>query len=142
MEASARLALLGKDASWANAFAAGNPAARAEFKTLTALIASGKPADFALAGVRPLNHVDTGEVSLSDLTEGVAALRERGVGDEAIAHLLHDKPVSAEEVALAKAWRAQHFGDPDWTKRYLAGDVAARREATLSAMIIATEVRR
>lgn len=140
-EARARLAELAANPKWSADYLNGDLAARREFQTVTSLIAEGSDADLALAGVVPENLVDFGPgASIRDQAAAVPDFRKIGIGDKAIRQLLTDQPISQREHDLAEQWRHQHLKDAEWTKRWLAGDVAAAREMTLCSIVLSSSI--
>lgn len=59
---------------------------------------------------------------------------------EVRAHLHAGNKVTGEEVRDAARWRDRHFADDAWVKKYLGGDVDARREMALCNTILAGNI--
>jgi hypothetical protein len=141
-EAHRRLEALSSDSTWSQRLLNNDAAARKEFNSLTALVAGGTDADFAIAGVLPEFHVDSGTgAPLRDQLAAVPQLREAGIDDEAIRQVLTDQPVTKAEHDLAKQQHADRMSDPEFTKRWFGGGRAETREMTLLSIILSSEIK-
>ncbi|MCG2639661.1 MULTISPECIES: hypothetical protein [Bradyrhizobium] len=123
--AQARRDELVGNAEWRERYLNGGPAERTEMHSLNEVIAGQAQADQQM-----------------DRSLSIDFARDRGVSEETIKyHLIDRTPISAEEHAAALRWRQSHFADPKWRELYMTGDVTARREATLSSILISSPVK-
>jgi hypothetical protein len=113
------------NAEWRNRYLSGGADERTEMSSLNAIIANQAAQETALEG-----HLS------------VDFARDRGVSEQVIKHHLIDRsPITPEEHAAALRWRQSHFQDPTWRDLYMKGDMTARREATLSSILISSPVK-
>jgi hypothetical protein len=137
-EASARLAALAADKDWSDKLLAGDVGATKEFHQLSELVAAGgSDVDMAMAGVTPSGIPDS---SFRLMAASVPWLREMGISDGSIRQLLSDQKVSKEEHRLVSDFKARHMRDPEWTKKYLAGDMDARKLMTLCNIVMSVGI--
>lgn len=141
VEASARLDVLKADKTWRENYLAGRVEERREFDALTQLVASGNQADFAMAGIKPEGHIDGGPgAALRDQIAQVPIMRAAGISEGAIRQLLEDRKVSQQEYDAVKQLQTARHGDPDWVRKLLSGDHAAKRESLLMSIVLSSEI--
>lgn len=143
--AAARLELLASDKDWGVRLLSNDVAARAEFARLTELSSTLSETDLAMIGHVPPNYVhfnSASEAGLPEMAAAAADLREVGISPDSIRQLLDDREVSADEYQMVKHLHDQRFSDKAWTDRYMKGDLAARREATLMAIVLSAQIKR
>jgi hypothetical protein len=143
-QARAAIESLSSSSEWRERFFRGDPQARREFGELTAKVVAGDQTASALAG-DPLPAADTveltgsvlgGRIPARALASEVASLRSAGISDGAIAQLLDGHAMTPYEVEAVSRYKSLRLGDPEFTKRYLAGGWAERREMTLISMVL------
>lgn len=142
-DAARRLEILSKDKAWADRLFAGDVAANKEFKELNALAASGDDTADLIAGTatlqQPFETTIDGQLPRRVVADVVSSLRELGLSDGSIGEALNGGKFTSAELAAVKVFRNSRHGDPDWCKRLLAGDYAARREHVLLSIILSSE---
>lgn len=137
--AHARLAELTGNAAWGAKLLAGDTAVKAEFTTLSTIIAgpeAAAPTAEQLAGrsERASNDANTREF--------IRSTRESvDVSDGVLAQIIGGEKVSKAEFDAAKAWKSRHFADEGWTKRLLAGDAEAKRDWFNCSVILSSNVK-
>jgi hypothetical protein len=62
------------------------------------------------------------------MAEFAGALRENGFDDRAVECVLREQKVTTAEREAARIRRAELLADPEWSARYLKGDVKARHD--------------
>jgi hypothetical protein len=139
-EAVTRLEQLKGDPAWRDQFLAGNGPQKAEFHTLTAMIAGGDSIDKAMAGV-PLDGPLQPSSHLTNI--GVAnTLREIGIRDEIIKDVIAGThKVTRAEFEMTERWKRDHVADKDWCDRYMNGGALEKREMTLANIILSGGIR-
>lgn len=129
-QANDRLQELSADKGWGKKLLAGDVETRREFSALMDLKHKGDRIDAAVAGkleFQPLQVVEAGQLSDGNFAAGVQALKDVGIPDPVIHAFLSDEPVSPEDVQAIRELETRLKGDAEWTKKLLAGDVAARQ---------------
>ena len=140
-EAQLKLNELAHDKQFADQVMSGNITARETLDRLTEMVASGSPADLALAGVMPENHVNANPgASLQDMIAAIPSMREAGISEDAIRQVLEDRPVTRAEYAMTEQLQRERMNDPEWRNRLLAGDHQAKREFTLMSIVLASQI--
>jgi hypothetical protein len=144
-DARARLDVLKRDASFANALFSGSIAARKEWDELTAKAAGGDDVGDAVAGIVELavplfETTANGELPRRHVEGAIAALRDAGVNDASIEQAINLPPISRAEHAAAVAFKNMRQGDADWVKKLLANDYTARREHTLMCVLLSSPI--
>lgn len=145
-EAKAKLDYLARDREWGKKLEAGDTETQKEFHTLTALAAEAQPADQldkVIAGTaeRPMfETVTDGQLSTGKLMSAVDGLRKVGISDDAIREAMNGGKNSAVIHRAVQELKAKLFGDQAWVKRYLDGGAVERRQATLIAIALNSEV--
>jgi hypothetical protein len=138
---AARAALTAKtaDPEWSRRFFQGDQAARAEFAELTGKVAAGDPTADALAGAPTTEFEVTAglEMNSRNRADAVAGLRELGMPDEVITQQIEGGEVGLPELTMARMAKSARLSDSAWVQRFMAGDLAAKREMTLINTIIA-----
>jgi hypothetical protein len=132
--AAARLELLASDKDWGTRVLRNDVTAKAEFARLTQLSSTLSETELAMIGHVPSGYVhfnSASEAGLPEMAVAAADLLAVGISPDSIRQLLDDREVSAEEHRAVKHLHDQRFSDKAWTDRYMSGDQAARREATL-----------
>jgi hypothetical protein len=137
-DASARLEQLKNDPAWRDDFLAGRAEHKAEFRSLTKMIASGDDFDKAIAGVlydgiQPSGHL--ANVGTAEM------LRSLGADDGVIRQVLAGQPVSKEERASAAATKDRLLKDSTFVDKYTAGNEEARRQVTLLNVILSSPIK-
>jgi hypothetical protein len=119
-----------RQAAKAAAFATWNYQQGAPF---TAYVTALETADNAfITAVNPGGLVPSAHAVAAE----IPALREIGLSDAVIEELLRDNHTATpEEIALVQRARAVCHSNPEWVRRYLAGDAECRRIATLMAIV-------
>jgi hypothetical protein len=144
--AAARLELLASDKDWGVRLLRNDVAAKAEFARLTQLSSTLSQTELALIGHVPPGYVhfadSASNAGLPEMAAGAADLLEVGISPDSIRQLLDDREVSADEYQMVKHLHDQRFSDKAWADRYMKGDLAARREATLMAIVLSASVKR
>jgi hypothetical protein len=138
-EAVTRLTQLSADGEWANAVLSGNGPQVAQFKSLQEMIATGDNVDKAVSGV-----LEDGPFQQSGHIQNVgvaASLRDQGIRDEVIREVLSGRPVTQQEHEMAVRWKADHMGDSEYVKKYLAGEREQVREMTLVNIILSSPIK-
>ena len=141
-EARARLTQLNADKNWADKLMNGDAAARAEFKTLTEMVA-GSTDPFAAENEVVNSLDDRHAMPKARYDHMVEGLREQGMTAES-AQYLRDldagKSVARPTAGDAKAAQAaldRLSRDSEWAKKVLAGDVKANALRTRLGNVIA-----
>lgn len=101
---------------------------------------SAAPIDKAMAGefldgvIQPSGHL---------VQIGVAShLREIGIREEIIKDVVGGThAVSKEEYAATERWKAERMRDPEWVKRYLAGEGEPKEKMMLADIILSGGVK-
>jgi hypothetical protein len=146
-EARARLDHLVGDREWAKKLEAGDAEVNKEFHALTALAVDLRPADRLDAALR--GEVSPGliETTTADnplttrkLASAVEGLREAGISDDAIRQAINGGKDHPDVLRAVQELKAKLFGDAAWVKRYLDGGAVERRQATLIAIALNSEV--
>jgi len=136
------------DKDWVSRFERGSPAAKEEFTRLTTQIANGDRLGQILAGNdKPLPFQTTigksaGGDDLTDADLRIAAktLREAGLNDDAIRQAVEGRPVTKAERNLVQQFKRARESDASWRKALFDGDLEARREHALMAIVLAAPV--
>jgi hypothetical protein len=135
-EASTRLNQVrsGADPKWNEAFLAGNPARVQEFHDWHELAAKGDDIDRAMAGM----YQEGSNTSDHILQMGAAGmLQEMGIRPEIVRDVITSKhTVTQAEYDATKLFKADRMTDPEFVKRYLAGDHEAKRKMMLADIIL------
>jgi hypothetical protein len=145
-EAKARLDHLVRDGEWGKKLEAGDADTNKEFHALTTFAAEAQPADQldrVLAGTaeRPMiETVTDGQLSTGKLMSAVDGLREVGLSDDVIREAINGGKNSAAIHRATQELKTKLFSDPAWLKRYLDGGAAERKQATLIAIVLNSEV--
>ncbi|WP_441232685.1 hypothetical protein [Bradyrhizobium sp. 1200_D9_N1_1] len=138
-EAATALAARMADKSWADGFLKGGPQV-AEYQKLSEVAAKKTDADqvtLAMEGkYLPVNNAD--HITMMG-TAGM--LREAGIESDVIKQVLSGGPVSAEERATAEKVKSKLMGNPDWSKKWLAGDAEAKQQMMLLNIVLASDVK-
>jgi hypothetical protein len=93
--------------------------------------------DAAIAGTLqpdPFEISGQGKLATRDLLAGIQELRDLNVEDKQIERLLKDEPISAADRAWVESYERELLGSQDFVKRFLSGDLAARRELTVAKL--------
>jgi hypothetical protein len=96
-----------------------------------------------LAGTaeRPMiETVTDGQLSTGKLMSAVDGLREVGLSDDVIREAINGGKNSAAIHRATQELKTKLFSDPAWLKRYLDGGAAERKQATLIAIVLNSEV--
>lgn len=145
-EAEAKLNELTADTeagrSWSAKWLGGDAATVAEFKTLVEA-KNAKPAggDFlsrVINGTAELPLVDShsgNTLTVRNQMLLAELLRDLGFTETSVRQYFDGTPNSKEVVDAAESLRADRLADPEWTKRWLNGGRAERREMALMTMI-------
>lgn len=138
-EAATRLSTLSADAEWRGKFLAGNGPQVREWNELHQLAANGDNIDMAMAG----KFLPGGQSSEHIVQmETAAMMQELGIRSEIIRDALSDKhTVTRAEFEATKVWKADRMTDPEFTKRWLAGDREAKRKMMLADIILTGNVK-
>jgi hypothetical protein len=146
-EAKARLDHLVRDGEWSKKLDAGDADTHKEFHALTALAAdlpAGDRFDAALRGEVPPGLIETtdgsNKLTTHKLASAVEGLREVGLSDDVIRQAVNGGKDDPAVLRALAEFRDKLFGDPAWTKRYLDGGAVERRQATLIAIALNSEV--
>jgi hypothetical protein len=146
-EARARLNALSSDKEWGAKFVSGDADAHQEFKGLTELSARADAEtdriDAVLDGKAAVPMFETttdGELPTRHLVSAVDGLRELGISDGAVRQALEGDKVTRAEHEMAKHHREAMHSNPDWVKKFLAGEHGARRESLLLSIILSSDV--
>ena len=141
--AEARTVLDGKmaDKLWGARLLSGDVAAKTEWRELQDLINRPDSSDAvaaAMSSADPRGIIqDSGAVEL----RGMAGhLREMGLSEVQVRETLEGKEPTADEVDLAKRWKAQTFKSKEFAARLFAGEPDAR-QSLLAANIILSSVK-
>jgi hypothetical protein len=138
-EAAARLETLKADAGWRERFLANEGAAKKEFHELSNMIVNGPASDsaveLAMSGKLPPNP----SVDQQMMTGTAQKMREMGFPQLAIHETIVGKAPTEADVERARVWKAQVMRNPDFTKRYLAGDGDAAREMMAANIVLASQ---
>jgi hypothetical protein len=125
-------AYVAKENESADSIAAGRAARAAEFDA-----AIKPPADPS-----PFKTAFTASISDQAIDRGFENIRSTfGLGAKAYAELREQPFVTADERALAEGWKTQHMRDPEWVKKYLAGDADANRLMLVSNILLTKPVK-
>ena len=121
---------------------AGDVATTQELHRLTAAVAGSTGPDVLKHAIAPSTGLGfdltlPGQIPARDRAAAIDELRSSGIPDGAIAEAFTGKQFTTEEVARARALKAQRMGDAEWTKRLMNGGYAERREFTLMSIILA-----
>lgn len=139
-EASNRLNQAQADKNWTQSFLGGNPARVKEFNEWHELAAKGDSTDLAMAGL-----YQPGGMNSRDHIQNMgtaAMLQEAGIRPQIIRDVLTDKhTVTQAEYDATKLWKEDRMTDPEFVKRYLAGDSEAKRKMLLADIILTGDVR-
>jgi hypothetical protein len=144
-----KLAELERNPAFRAKLLSGDAAATAEYRRLNEAVSDpAAQADFALAGLKPTNHVDAtpGAMGMREQIEAVKDLRSMGWSDAAIREAISGedaatrKAFSPEIIARAKTMRADRMSDPEWQRQLFAGNQAVARESQYLSVIIGSEV--
>jgi hypothetical protein len=145
-EALARRAALERDPEFLARLQRGDVASTEEFTKLNTMIAEGaSPVDMAMAGLIPSGHLGETTTPENPTTVRTMALmaetyREWGLNEACVMEALEGAKHPPHIYREAMNRRAERMGDPEWTKRLLAGDFAANKEFVLLSSILAGEV--
>lgn len=152
VEAHRKLAALQGSKEWRDLYFGGNAAAARDFQELTAMIANGSEADFAVAGIVPEHHYNTGPgAGLQDQISAANDMRARGLSvagvnewlaregidpatmsnEKAIHSILSDVKPSPATHEAAKAEHARLMSDKDFWEAFNMGDPWARTHFTI-----------
>lgn len=143
-DARRRLDALSGDKAWGKLFLSGDMTARREFADLSAMVAAGDDVADAIDGKAPPPQFETtfgGEQPRRVVNEVIADMREAGLSDAAIGEAIRGDPISKQEVEQVRQMQRMRLGDPDWCKRLLAGDYAARREHILMSIVLTAPIK-
>jgi hypothetical protein len=136
--ANVRLAELSSDKSWGDRLVAGDTAVRAEFDGLTRLI-SGTDTSVTAEQLAARSEREANDRNTQDFIRGV---REQvDVRDEVLQQVIRGEKVSQAEFDAAKQWQSRHFQDQAWVRKFLAGDLEAKKEHFLASVILASEIK-
>jgi hypothetical protein len=146
-EAAAKLDRLAADPEWQQKFNAGDVETRREWRELVAMKSGRNSIDDVLAGTAnpsPFETVTAGEISTQNLMQAVEWLREDGIPDEGIRHVVESlrpggkSPFTKQDVAAARAWKHRAMQDRAWVERYLNGAPVERHHMTaVNAILVA-----
>jgi hypothetical protein len=144
-DARARLDVLSRDASFANALFSGSIAARQQFDSLIAAAAGGDDVADAVAGIvepaLPLIEATAfGSLPRRAIETTIAGLRDAGLNDATIAEAINLPPVSRAEFMAVQGFQAKCHGDAEWRGRLLSGDYEARRQHTLICVVLSSPI--
>jgi hypothetical protein len=129
--AAARLDAIKADPAWREAFAKGDIKATGEHAELFRVIysdADGPTKEAAQARVE--------RESLVNYYRSVAH-----ISDDVAKMVVEDSPVSADERQRAELEWQRLKGDPEWVRKWLAGDRQARTQKTLIDIIMARPIK-
>jgi len=148
-EASAQLDKLMNTAKWVTRLEAGEARAKEEFTALCSVKAGADRVGEILAGNdAPLPFQTTiGEsaggdgLTDADLRIAVKTLRAAGVNDDSVRQAIEGKPVTKAERRMVEDFKRSREGDPTWIKALFDGDLEARREHALMAIVLAAPVK-
>jgi hypothetical protein len=140
-QASARLAVLQDNKDWGSKLLTGDASVVAEFKGLTAKIATAVvPDDTHLLSLDRSPPVDTAygsELFTADKLAFVAGFRSAGLSEPEVAEAMNgNRTYSAEEVAFARNLLNERMADEGWSRRLMNHDVAAYREMKRLSVIL------
>lgn len=143
-QAQARLAELQQSQEWIGRLMSGDPKARGEFDAIHQMIAGADDqVDRAIAGNADpvLGEVAIeGELSTRQTAEAITGLRELGLRDEVVAEAIRGAVYPESVVRQAADLKRTRMSDPEWTKKFLAGSAAERREMTLMNVILSGKI--
>jgi hypothetical protein len=128
-EAAAKLATLTSDGAWAARLLSADPAALAEFNSLSRQAASAD-ADVAMAA-----GLDPGSTEAGRIAADLPALREH-LSDGVIKELLAGRESTPAEVDAARRFQNMRHSDETWVARLLKGEHEAVRESRLCSIIL------
>jgi hypothetical protein len=143
-EASARLQQLVADKDFGARYLAGGVAERKEMDRLHALADQGDKVQDAINNTAApetftIETIGPGELNSRDRASMVNALRDAGLGDDAILQAMHgapvDRPVGRAELMAAKALKSALFGNKDWRDRLFAGGWREKNQTLLISTI-------
>ena len=136
-DAAAKLERFTQDRGKGQKLQAGDVETRREFDELVKAAADANPIEAAMTGKLP--ELPTGEQVLMKNTAGM--LKEFGIRDEVIRETLSGQPVTQAEHDATKIWRDQHLADKEYVKKWLNGDIEARKEMMLASIILSSKIR-
>jgi hypothetical protein len=139
-EATARLDQIrsGSDPKFTEAFLAGHPERVREFHDWHSLAASGTDdIGTAMSGILPASSSSDQRLMV------VTAEMLKGIGFTplSIRETLEGRPATQAEVDLARQWKSDHYSNPDWVKKLMAGDVEAHRQMLTANVILNSPVK-
>jgi hypothetical protein len=111
---------------------AGDGVTRREFDQLAQAAAKIDPVDSVMSGFLP--DVPTSEMRL--MSEAASWLRDIGIREEVVRETLSNQSTTQEIHDAAVNWKKQHMSDAEFVKKYLNGDLEARRLMTLCAIVL------
>ena len=138
------------NAAWSDRFMNGHVETKREFESLTEMVASAHSRlDMILDGTAEAqfmevtsNDPDIGPALSTDkMSQLVAQFRESGFSDATIRQAFGQVSVTPEEHRTVSALKDQKMANADFQKRYLAGDLEARREMDLMNIVLNSPIK-
>jgi hypothetical protein len=126
------------DKAWGAKLFAGDVATTTEYRDLRALINNPDPADSVTVAMSSQDLGMLPNAAAVELRGAAGYLREMGLNDVQVRETLEGKEPTAEEVAIARQWKAQSFKSQDFVKRMMAGEPDVRRQLLVANIILSS----
>jgi len=110
---------------------AGDGATRREFDALAQAAAEADPTAAVMAGVLP----EVPSSDLREMSELASYLRDLGMSESLVKETISNQETTQEIRDAAVNWEKQHLSNEEFVKRYLNGDIEARRLMTACAIV-------
>lgn len=136
-DAQNHLNALTADKSWQDRFLNGDVAAVKEFKTLTGAIVDGGTADDVVTSIMGGKAPEIGNSEQRQMASTVELFRSLAIDDGVAKQFLSGQKVSPQEYQAVANLKRELMGSAEFSKAYLAGDVAAqKRMTTINAVLV------
>jgi hypothetical protein len=136
-EADAQIARMIIDRKFGDRLLNGDPVALREFHAAhEAKENESGQVDQLLDGKSPVLQTGEGQLPIQAQLDVIESFRILGLSDGAIREAFEGTPVSKAELETVRLFRERRLADKEFTKRYLSGDLEARREMTLANIVL------
>jgi len=112
---------------------------RRTFHDLHELISKGDGIDQAMSGVLPDGIIQDG--AQVQMAGTVAMMREMGIRGDVIREALTGYEPSQALIDETTRYKADLMSNPEWRKKFMSGDVEARRQKFLANSILTDGIR-
>jgi hypothetical protein len=140
-EAQARLTSLVENKEWGAKLVAGDVAVTRQYRELLNKAAETDDSTIAAAMAGKVDYSAGTSTEQRHMALTADWFRSLGIRDEVARQFLQGRQVTPLEYELVSNWKKEQMGDPEFVKRFLAGDLKAKQQMMLADSVLVTGVK-